>query len=82
MRSPTRLPAVPVANDDSHGSGPPEDRLTASDPRARLGARRDKKKRWTEPRLTELPGLTDLTLQTGGPIPGGGGTGGGGSTVF
>ena len=34
------------------------------------------------PELTELPRLTDLTLQTGSPIVGGGGTGGGGSTVF
>jgi hypothetical protein len=37
---------------------------------------------WVTPQLTELPRLTDLTLQTGFPIGGGGGTGGGGSTVF
>ena len=37
---------------------------------------------WVEPAVEELPRLTDLTLQTGGPIPGGGNTGGGGSTVF
>ncbi|MDB4948492.1 MAG: hypothetical protein JWM27_1141 [Gemmatimonadetes bacterium] len=35
---------------------------------------------WTAPLVTELPRLTDLTLQTGPGIPGGGGTGG--STVF
>ena len=38
------------------------------------------KKSWKKPAVTELPRLTDLTLQTGGPIDGGGGTGG--STVF
>lgn len=43
--------------------------------------RRDRKP-WVRPELRELPKLTDLTLQTGGPIIGGGGTGGGGSTVF
>lgn len=37
---------------------------------------------WSEPEVTELPRLTELTLQTGGPTGGGGGTGGGGSTVF
>lgn len=37
---------------------------------------------WTTPVVRELPKLTDLTLQTGGGIPGGGGTGGGGSTVI
>jgi len=36
---------------------------------------------WISPTVTELPRLTDLTLQTGG-IRGGGDTGGGGSTVF
>lgn len=35
---------------------------------------------WVEPQVTELPPLTELTLQSG--IPGGGNTGGGGSTVF
>lgn len=35
---------------------------------------------WVAPELTELPRLTELTLQTGIPIPGGGNTGGG--TVF
>lgn len=39
-------------------------------------------KPWSEPTVTELPRLTDLTLQTGEGIPGGGGTGGGGSTVI
>jgi hypothetical protein len=38
------------------------------------------KKNWISPRLTELPRLNEITLQSGG-IPGGGGTGGGGSTV-
>ena len=44
------------------------------------------KRPWVSPKVTELPRLTDLTLQTGGiigdPIGGGGDTGGGGSTVF
>lgn len=35
---------------------------------------------WTPPAVTELPRLTELTLQTGGAIHGGGNTGG--STVF
>jgi hypothetical protein len=38
------------------------------------------KKQWKKPAVTELPRLTDLTLQTGGPIGGGGNDGG--STVF
>jgi hypothetical protein len=37
---------------------------------------------WVPPAVTELPKLTDLTLQSDDPIGGGGGTGGGGSTVF
>lgn len=36
---------------------------------------------WTAPSVTDLPRLTELTLQTGPGIPGGGGPGGGGSTV-
>jgi hypothetical protein len=36
---------------------------------------------WTAPVVTQLPRLTDLTLQTGAPINGGGGTGTG-STTF
>ncbi|PYO72761.1 MAG: hypothetical protein E6K55_01725 [Gemmatimonadetes bacterium] len=40
-----------------------------------------KKRPWVKPELTELPRLTDLTLQTGSPIPGIGDPGGG-STVF
>jgi hypothetical protein len=36
---------------------------------------------WEAPSVTELPRLTELTLQTGPGIPGGGNTGGG-STVF
>jgi len=35
---------------------------------------------WVAPAVTELPKLTDLTLDSGDPIGGGGGTGG--STVF
>jgi hypothetical protein len=37
---------------------------------------------WVAPRVTDLPKLTELTLQTGSPIDGGGGIGGGGSTVI
>ncbi len=37
---------------------------------------------WVQPSVEDLPPLTELTLQTGDPIPGGGGTGGGGATVF
>jgi hypothetical protein len=40
-----------------------------------------RKRKWVSPELTELPRLTDLTLQTGAPI-GGGGDPGSGSTVF
>ncbi len=32
------------------------------------------RKPWVPPELQELPKLTDLTLQTGGAIPGGGNT--------
>ncbi len=39
------------------------------------------KRQWVKPELTELPRLTDLTLQTGSPIPGIGDPGTG-STVF
>lgn len=35
---------------------------------------------WITPAVTQLPRLSELTLQSGA-IPGGGGTGGGGSTV-
>jgi hypothetical protein len=37
---------------------------------------------WEPPSVAPLPRLTELTLATGGGIPGGGGTGGGGSTVI
>jgi len=36
---------------------------------------------WVAPEVKDLPRLTDLTLQTGGDIPGEGSTGGGGGTV-
>lgn len=39
------------------------------------------KRKWVTPAVTELPRLTDLTLQTGVPIPGFGDPGSG-STVF
>ena len=39
------------------------------------------KRKWVRPEVTELPRLTDLTLQTGSPIPGFGDPGTG-STVF
>lgn len=39
-----------------------------------------KRKIWTRPTVQDLPKLTDLTLQTGSPIPGTGGSGG--SSVF
>lgn len=39
------------------------------------------KRPWVSPVVSQLPRLTELTLQSPGPIPGGGGTGGGGSTV-
>jgi hypothetical protein len=45
---------------------------TQSDPRTR--------KAWARPEIEDLPKLTDLTLQTGNPIPGTGGSGG--SSVF
>ena len=38
------------------------------------------KRRWVAPEISDLPRLTDLTLQTGSPIGGGGDTGG--SSVF
>jgi hypothetical protein len=40
------------------------------------------RKRWVPPEVTDLPRLTELTLQTGSPIVGGGSTGSGGSSVF
>ncbi len=46
------------------------------------GSPADQRRPWVQPAVEELPRLTELTLQTGDPIPGGGGTGGGGSTVF
>jgi len=40
------------------------------------------KRSWVAPSIEVLPRLSELTLQSPGPIPGGGGTGGGGSTVI
>lgn len=37
---------------------------------------------WVPPLVEVLPRLTELTLATGGGIPGGGDTGGSGSTVI
>ena len=37
---------------------------------------------WEAPEVTPMPRLTELTLATGGGVPGGGGTGGSGSTVI
>lgn len=56
----------------------PQDR-PASDPPSR---ERPKQRPWVRPEIRELPKLTNLTLQTGSPIPGDGNTGGMGSTVF
>lgn len=42
-------------------------------------AARPAKRPWVKPEVTQLPPLTELTLQTGAPIGGGGG---GGGTVF
>jgi len=42
----------------------------------------DDRKKWSPPKIVELPRLTDLTLSTGSPIGGIGDTGGGGSSVF
>ena len=36
---------------------------------------------WVSPEVTDLPRLTELTLQTGPSVPCGGGSGGGGSVV-
>ena len=49
-----------------------------SNPPASTASPKDRQK-WEAPALTKLPALTELTLQTGGGIPGGGG---GGGTVF
>ena len=42
----------------------------------------DNRRSWSEPRVTQLPPLNELTLQSTPAIPGGGGTGGGGTTVI
>jgi hypothetical protein len=51
---------------------------TVQDPHSDRTTRRD----WERPTLTVLPKLSELTLQTGGGIPGSGGPGSGGATVF
>lgn len=56
----------------------PQDRLASDSP----SHERPKRDPWVRPEIRELPKLTNLTLQTGSPIPGDGNTGGGGSTVF
>jgi hypothetical protein len=46
---------------------------------------RSSKTNWVSPAITDLPRLTDMTLQTGGGIPGGfsiGGTQIGGSSII
>lgn len=48
--------------------------------RAHVGA--PERSPWVAPLVEALPRLTELTLATGGGIPGGGGTGGSGSTVI
>lgn len=46
-------------------------------------ARRDTPRlTWQAPEVKDLPRLTELTLQTGGAIPGECGVGGSGSTCF
>ena len=41
-----------------------------------------RKRAWISPSISQLPRLTDLTLQSPMPVEGGGGTEGGGSTVI
>jgi hypothetical protein len=53
--------------------------MTSDTPGSRIPAAR---RPWIAPAVTELPRLTELTLQTGPGILGGGNPNGGGSTVF
>jgi hypothetical protein len=55
---------------------------SASMPATQIVSESTARQQWEKPTLSKLPPLTELTLQTGGAIPGGGGSGGGGSTVF
>ena len=57
----------------------PQHRPASGDPPQSAPPDSKSKRKWVSPEVTELPRLTDLTLQTGAPIGGGGG---GGSTVF
>ena len=52
-----------------------------SDERDGSGSESESLRRWISPSIQTLPRLTELTLQSGGQIPGGGDPGGGGSTV-
>jgi hypothetical protein len=57
--------------------------MNQTGPRAQaLSAHAADRKPWLAPRVDELPRLTELTLQTGGSIPGECETGGSGSTCF
>ncbi len=60
---------------DSEHQGPQSATGGHADPGRRI------RRPWVPPELQELPRLTDLTLQTGSPIPGVGDPGSG-STVF
>lgn len=59
-----------------------DDAVSPLSPSTPLEQTAEAKKPWVSPGVTELPRLSELTLQSPGPIPGGGGTGGGGSTVI
>ncbi|HET6764515.1 MAG TPA: hypothetical protein VFH27_12615 [Longimicrobiaceae bacterium] len=54
---------------------------TPAAPGAAAGTGNGGQRQWVEPRVEQLPRLNDLTLATGGGIPGGGDPGSG-STVF
>jgi len=58
-----------------------DDRSTPSTAARAVAAAEDGRRQWVEPRVEQLPRLNELTLATGGGIPGGGDPGSG-STVF